>query len=128
MGMSALPRSPVKTILVHLPDSRASISRIAEPRMWPASRYVTSSLVQVLQVVALDVRRVSEEYLAQVRGRVRGVDGSAEALLDQSGQAAAVIDVSVREQDDIYRGGVERKPPVAPLALGPAPLIEAAIE
>lgn len=78
--------------------------------------------------MALDVRRVSEEYLAQVRGRVRGVDGSAEALLDQSGQAATVVDVSVRKQNQIYRGGVERKLPVAPLALGPAPLVEAAIE
>ena len=49
-AMSALARpqavqwmSPVKTIFVVRPDSRASISSIAEPRMCPASRNVIVS-------------------------------------------------------------------------------------
>ena len=63
--------------------------------------------VQVLGVFLLQVGGVEEEDLGQVlRGR-RAVDGTAEALLDQAGHAADVVEVGVGEHDRIHLRRVE---------------------
>ena len=69
--------------------------------------------VGVLGVLFLELRGVEQDDLREVaRGR-RAVDGAVEALADEAGQGAAVVEVGVREDDVADRPRVEAgAPPV----------------
>src|SRR5262249_59172312 len=58
-------------------------------------------------LVLLDAGRVRQHDRDQVAGRRRTVDRALEALANQVGQVAAVIDVGVTEDDGVDGGRVE---------------------
>src|SRR5207248_11224404 len=70
-------------------------------------------------VLLLDAGRVGEHHVGQVAGGGGAVDRAVEALADEVGQVAAVVDVGVAEYDRIHvtrvkgklRRGLRFRPP-----------------
>ena len=100
--------------------------------MWPASRnrlaLLAALLVDVFHVLGLEVGAVAQHRVAQVARGGRGVDRPAVAGLHERGDAAAVVDVGVGEDDgvDLLRG--ERHRAVRLERLLAVALQEAAVE
>ncbi len=72
-------------------------------------------LVRVRRVFLLNPPRVGQHDPAQVARARRAVHPSSESISDQSRQVPAVIQVSVRQDDGLELGGVERE--ILPVAL-----------
>ena len=82
----------------------------------------------VLRVPFLQARRVLPEHVAQVAGGVLGVNGAAEALLDQERQAARVVQVRVAQDHGVDPRGIEWEWLAVALLLLAATLDQAAVE
>jgi hypothetical protein len=87
-----------------------------------------AALVVIGGLLFLEVARVGQEQRQEVGRRPGGEDAPPEALLEEPGQVAAVVDVGVREHDPVERGGVDGQPIPVPQAELLEPLVEAAIE
>ena len=84
-------------------------------------------LVHIGRVRFLDVRRIEQHDRAQVaRGR-RAQDHAPEAALDQRGNVARVINVRVRQDQDVDLGSVKGQVAVALKGLRAAALVQAAV-
>ena len=86
------------------------------------------ALIEKLGVLFVDVGGVAEHPVAQIDGGRSGVDRPREAVLDQSGEIAAVVDMSVRKDHRIDGGTGEWQLAVFAIGVFAAPLVEAAIE
>ncbi len=84
--------------------------------------------VFALHLRLLDIGAVSQHDLAEVFGRRSGVDGAAEAFLEQFGKQTAVVDMGVCKHDRVDIGRVKGKLPVVSLLQSLAALIQAAVD
>jgi len=98
----------VRLVIVHRPEQRQCalgiLGRIQRHRVpiFQAHRFaMLPALVQKLRVFFLNVSRVAQHPVAEVDGRRSRVDGAGEAVLQQHGQLAAVVDVRVRKDHRI---------------------------
>ena len=85
-------------------------------------------LVQVGGVGLLDVGGIAQHDGQEIGGGRRGVDGFRVALLDEGGDVAAVVDVSVGEDHGVDLGGIEPEGLVDLVGFLAAALKHAAIE
>ena len=83
--------------------------------------------VVVRGLLLLEVARVRKHDPREILGPAGGGDGAAEAVLDQPGQVADVVDVGVREGDGVDPGGVDGQ--LVPVAQAEVlqPLVETAV-
>src|SRR5262245_1536329 len=108
------------------PDRAANVLKIVE---WLDTGLSLRPLaIEVVGVFFLNLRRVLEHDGSEIaRGR-SAVDRSGETLTDQVGQVAAVVDVSMTEDDEADVPGIEGEFAVAAMRLGTTALEQAAVQ
>ena len=78
-------------------------------------------------VALLDVRRVRQHDANEVAGRARRIDLAAKSLAHETWDAAAVVDMRVRQKNRLNLSGIEREILVVHLTQTTRSLIHAAV-
>jgi len=89
---------------------------------------VLEPLVEELGVLLLDMGGVAQHPVAEIDGGRSGEDGARKAVLDQGGEVAGMVDVSMRENHGIDGGSRERKIAILAVGVFAAALVHPAIE
>ena len=84
--------------------------------------------IQECRIRLLDMPRIAQHDVGQVRRRRGGEDRTFIALFDQVGQIAAMIQMGVGEDDRVEVVRRKGEIPIPLLALSPAPLEQAAVQ
>lgn len=87
-----------------------------------------AAFVQESRVFLLDHGRIAQHRGAQIAGGVGAIHMAGEAAFGQIRNVAAVVDVRMRQRDGVDLAGVKREMLIDGLAVGPAALIETAVE
>lgn len=90
--------------------------------MAAATSFTTVATLLVRGVLFLNAGGITHDDARKVNARWRGEDSSLEAVPDEAGNEAAVIEVSVGKEEKINAGGIEG--PILPVPRLPGTLLE----